>query len=126
MLYQWINEQENSKNMTAVDKYIFGIEDEAVQERMMLLRDIFLHEVPNVQECIRYQMPAYQIGKGYLYLAAYKKHIGIHAIDGLESIEEEIAPYRAKNTRDTLHFLHKNPLPIELVQKIIQAKYGNI
>lgn len=78
--------------------------------------------MPNTEESIRYEMPAYKVGKHHLYFAAYKKHIGFYPVYGLIEIEDEVSEYRAKNTKDSLHFLLNKPLPIELIKKIIKQK----
>jgi uncharacterized protein YdhG (YjbR/CyaY superfamily) len=67
-------------------------------------------------------MPAFKVGKHYLYFAAYRKHIGFYPVYGLTEIEEEVAKYRAKKTKDSLHFMLDKPLPIELIKKIITLK----
>lgn len=71
-------------------------------------------------------MPSYKVGKGYLYFAAYKKHIGFYPVYGVVDMEEEILKYRAKNTKDSLHFKHTEPLPLALIKRIIILKAGNI
>ena len=68
------------------------------------------HEVPDTEESIRYKMPAYTVGKDHLYFAACKKHIGFYPVYGLPELEEEISVYKAKKTKDSLHFLHDKPL----------------
>jgi uncharacterized protein YdhG (YjbR/CyaY superfamily) len=78
--------------------------------------------LPDTTESIRYNMPAYKVGKQYLYFAAYKKHIGFYPVYRQTEIENEIAAYRAKGTKDSLHFLHHKPLPNELIKKIIELK----
>lgn len=54
--------------------------------------------LPEIEEIIRYNMPAYKVGKHHLYFAAYKKHIGFYPVYGLTEIEELISMYRAKKT----------------------------
>jgi uncharacterized protein YdhG (YjbR/CyaY superfamily) len=107
--------------MNEVEKYISSFEGE-VKERLQLLRLLFFEENPSVEESIRYNMPAYQVGKHHLYFAAYKNHVGFYPVYGLVEIEPEIEKYRAKGTKDTLHFMHNNPLPIDLIKRIIQLK----
>jgi uncharacterized protein YdhG (YjbR/CyaY superfamily) len=107
--------------MNEVEKYISSFEGE-VKERLQLLRHLFFEENPSVEESIRYNMPAYQVGKLHLYFAAYKNHVGFYPVYGLVEIEPEIKKYRAKGTKDTLHFKHNNPLPIDLIKRIIQLK----
>jgi len=94
----------------------------AIQERLHLLRKTFFELLPDTEESIRYQMPAYTVGRHHLYFAAYKKHIGFYPVYNLPDLEQELTPYRAPKTKDSLHFPHHQPLPVDLVKKIIVAK----
>ncbi|MDO1447019.1 DUF1801 domain-containing protein [Rhodocytophaga aerolata] len=107
--------------MTEVDKYILQFEP-PIQSRLKSLRELFFELYPNCVESIRYKIPAYKVGMHYLYFAAYTKHIGFYPVYGLWELEEELSAYRAKGTKDSLHFPHNKPLPIELVRKIIKQK----
>lgn len=107
--------------MDTVLQYISGFEPD-IRERLQTLRTLFLETVPGTEESIRYNMPAYTVGKHHLYFAAYKKHIGFYPAYGLSPIENEIGPYKAKRTKDTLHFPHHQPLPLELIRRIILLK----
>jgi len=107
--------------MTEVEKYIQQFEPE-VQEKLNTLRQVFFEILPDTEESIRYKMPAFKIGKHHLYFAAYKKHIGFYPVYGLTEIEDEVSEYRAKNTKDSLHFMLDIPLPIELIKNIIKLK----
>lgn len=107
--------------MNDVDKYIFNFDIE-IQDRLNTIRQVFIDTLPNAQECIRYNMPSFKVGKYHLYYAAFKKHIGFYPISGLPEMENEIAFYRAKGTKYSLHFMHNKPLPLELIEKIIKLK----
>lgn len=67
-------------------------------------------------------MPAFKVGKHHLYFAAYKNHIGFYPVYGLTELEEQLTRYRAKGTKDSLHFKHNEPLPFALIQEIIRLK----
>lgn len=107
--------------MNEVEKYIKQFEPD-IQKKLNELRQLFFKVLPNTEESIRYKMPAYRVGKNRLYFAAYKKHIGLYPVYGLTEIEEEISKYRAKKTKDSLHFMLDKPLPLELIKKIIILK----
>jgi uncharacterized protein YdhG (YjbR/CyaY superfamily) len=107
--------------MNNVERYIAQFEPE-VKDRLTVLRQLFFEVVPDTEESIRYNMPAFTVGKHHLYFAAYKKHIGFYPVYDLPEIEEQIAPFRAKGTKDSLHFPHNKPLPVELIKEIIRAK----
>jgi uncharacterized protein YdhG (YjbR/CyaY superfamily) len=107
--------------MNNVDTYIQQFEP-VIQKRLMVLRKLFFEVLPDAEESIRYKMPAYKVGTYYLYFAAYKNHIGFYPVYGLPEIEDEIFVYKAKKTKDSLHFMHDKPLPVDLIKKIIQLK----
>ncbi|WP_026464988.1 iron chaperone [Adhaeribacter aquaticus] len=107
--------------MTEVEKYIQQFQP-AVQEKLNALRQIFFEVLPDTEESIRYKMPAFKVGKRHLYYAAYKKHIGFYPIYGLTEIEDKVSEYRAKKTKDSLHFMLDRPLSIELIKNIIKLK----
>lgn len=107
--------------MNEVEVYITQFEPE-IQSRLEILRQLFFEVLPNTEESIRYKIPAYKVGKNHLYFAAYKKHIGFYPVYGLSEIEDEVSKYRAKKAKDSLHFLLDQPLPIELIKKIIKMK----
>lgn len=107
--------------MNEIEKYIQQFEPE-VQEKLNVLRQVFFEVLPNTEESIRYKMPAYKVGKHHLYFAAYKKHIGFYPVYGLEDLELSLSQYRAKGTKDSLHFIHNKPLPTELIKEIIRRK----
>jgi uncharacterized protein YdhG (YjbR/CyaY superfamily) len=110
-----------AKNKAMVDEYISSF-DPAIQTRLSELRQLFFEVLPTTEESIRYKIPAFKVGNHYLYFAGYKNHIGFYPVYGLHEIEDELSKYRAKGTKDSLHFLHCEPLPIELIKKIIELK----
>ena len=107
--------------MNDIEKYISQFDNE-IQLRLIELKQLFFEVQPECEESIRYNMPAYKVGKYHLYFAAYKKHIGFYPVYGLTELEEKISEYRAKGTKDSLHFMHNKPLPIDLVKEIIRLK----
>ncbi len=107
--------------MTDVEKYIQQFEPD-VQEKLSTIRQLFFEVLPNTKESIRYKMPAFKVGNYHLYFAAYKKHIGFYPVYGLPEIENDLSEYRAKKTKDSLHFMLDKPLPIALIKEIITLK----
>lgn len=107
--------------MSEIEQYIAQFDLE-IQSRLTELRQLFFQIYPSCEESIRYKIPAYKVGNQYLYFAAYKRHIGFYPVYGLTEIEELLSSYRAKKTKDSLHFLHTKPLPIDLIKKIIVLK----
>ncbi|MEJ8756977.1 DUF1801 domain-containing protein [Pontibacter sp. H259] len=101
--------------------YISGYPD-AVKERMQQLRETIRTAVPDAIESISYAIPKYSLGKKSVWFAAYKNHIGLYPMYGMDALENEIAPYRGPKTKDSLHFLHTKPLPLPLIARIVTYK----
>ncbi len=105
----------------SVDEYIQFFEPE-IQERLKLIHDTILKAAPGAEESIRYNMPAFKLNKHYIYFSAYKKHIVMYPMYGLAELEQELSLYRAKDTKDSIHFLHTKKIPVKLIAKIVKAK----
>jgi uncharacterized protein YdhG (YjbR/CyaY superfamily) len=107
--------------IVTVDQYIAN-QPIAIAERLTNIRELFHKVLPHTEESIRYGMPAFTVSGYHLYIGAYKSHIGMYPMYGIPELEEAIAPYRAEGTKDSLHFKHDAPLPLDLIEKIIHAK----
>lgn len=112
----------NSKP-ASVDEYIAGLDGEP-KERIITIRKAIQKAFPKAEESIRYDMPAFCVNGIHVYFAAFKKHTGMYAAYALGELEEQIRPYRGKGTKDSLHFLHQDPLPVELIIKIARLKFN--
>lgn len=67
-------------------------------------------------------MPAFKVNQTHIYMASYKNHIGMYPMYGMDEIEDEISQYRAKGTKDSIHFPYTKPIPFGLIEKIIKLK----
>ena len=104
-----------------IDLYIQAQESD-VAERLTAIRKLFHEVLPDTEESMRYDMPAFTVGGYHLYMSAYKNHIGMYPMYGIPELDEKMLPYRGKGTKDALHFKHSEPLPIDLIKQIIIAK----
>ena len=103
--------------MTTVDEYIAGFPDD-VQERLQGVRSAIRAALPDGEERVRYGIPAVMLDTRHaVHYAGWKKHIGIYPVPRLDGpLEAEVAPYRA--AKDSLRFLHSEPLPYDLVERL--------
>jgi uncharacterized protein YdhG (YjbR/CyaY superfamily) len=103
-----------------IDAYIDSLPPE-IRERMAQLRDAVHRVGPPVNESISYHMPTFKFGGRRLtYFAGWKNHIAIYAVPPLAlALESDVAPYRA--AKDTLQFRHRDPFPIDLIEKVLAA-----
>ncbi len=101
-----------------VDAYIAQFPAE-VQQKLLQLRELIQSTAPEAEEGISYGMPAYKLNKKPLvYFAGYDQHIGFYATpSGHEAFQKELAGY--KQGKGSVQFPLSEPLPLELIQRII-------
>ena len=104
------------------DDYLLRFSGE-IQDRLKLIRETVLAAYPQARESIRYDMPSFEVNGIYIYVAAYKKHIGIYPMYANTKLEEEVKRYRGNGTKDALHFLHSDELPLEVIRKIVRQRF---
>jgi uncharacterized protein YdhG (YjbR/CyaY superfamily) len=105
----------------SIDAYIATFPPET-QKILEQLRDIVKTAAPEAREKISYHMPALDQNGNLVLFAAWKKHIGFygtsHAI--LEQLKAEVSPYTTE--KGTLQFPYSQPLPAELITKIVKMR----
>lgn len=103
-----------------VDQYIASFPAE-VQDVLESIRGVIRRAAPGTEEKISYQIPTVTLDDKYLiYFAGWKQHVSLYPIHPLdEPLEGEITRYRSG--QDTLRFPLKEPIPLELVERIVTA-----
>lgn len=104
-----------------IDEYI-STQPAQVAQRLTAIRELFHRVLPDTKESIRYNLPAFSVGGYHLYMSGYQKHIGMYPMYGIEELDEQMLPFRGPGTKDALHFKHTEPLPMDLIEKIIVTK----
>lgn len=105
----------------AVDTYIGRYEGE-VRSRLEQLRDLILTEVPEAAESISYGLVGYKLkDKPLVYFGGFAHHVGFYATpNGHEAFKDEFAPY--KQGKGSVQFPLDQPLPIDLIKKVIRYR----
>lgn len=111
--------------INSIDEYIATF-PETVQEILKEIRGVIHSEVPDVQESISYQMPTFKLnGKRIIYIAAFKKHIGIFGASGVvEAFPDELSAYAGP--KGNLQFPINQPIPYDLIRKIVAFRVSKI
>jgi uncharacterized protein YdhG (YjbR/CyaY superfamily) len=105
-----------------IDAYLANVE-EPKRSTLEDLRQTILSLVPEAEECISYQIPAFRVnGKVIAGFAAFKDHLSYFPFSGsiLGQLPEELAGYQ--KTLSALHFPIDKPLPKPLVKKLIDLR----
>ena len=106
-----------------IDNYIAAFPKE-VQSQLQKVRRAIAKAAPDAVEAISYRIPTFRFDGHYLiYFAGFKTHIGLYPVraDGVE-FSAEMARYASGKA--TLKFPLSEPLPLELIAKVVQAKLG--
>ena len=106
----------------SVDEYLAALPDDrrAVMQR---LRDTIRAAAPGAVELISYGMPAFKShGQFVVSYDAYKKHYSLFPASEavVEACRDELKPFLAG--KGTISFKPDNPLPSELVTKVVQVR----
>src|SRR3989442_7892398 len=108
----------NKKQFKTIDEYIKASPTD-VQGILQSLRLTIRKAAPEAVETISYQMLTFKLnGRGLVYFAAFKNHIGFYPIpSGVEAFEKELSPY--KQGKGSVQFPIDQPVPYDLVRRIV-------
>jgi uncharacterized protein YdhG (YjbR/CyaY superfamily) len=105
------------KKFGTIDEYIKTFPPD-VQKTLERLRHTIRKAVPEAEEVISYQMPAFKLKGNLVYFAAFKKHIGFFpTASGVAAFKKELSDYAT--SPGTVQFPLDKPIPYDLVTKIV-------
>ena len=105
---------------TTIDGYQASFPPE-IRQLLDQVRNAIREVMPEAQEMIRYNMPAFRLGKVSVYYAAYKKHIGFYPGSApITVLKEALTSY--KTSKGAIQFPIDKPIPVTLIKKIVNFK----
>jgi len=105
-----------------IDAYLAAL-DVPKRSTLEALRQTILEVIPDAEEGISYQMPAFRLhGKVVAGFAAFKNHLSYlpHSGSVFPQLQEELAHYRTSS--GALQFPVDEPLSKPLVEKLIRIR----
>jgi len=106
--------------MTLVEEYNQN-QVPSIQPKLELLRQAIREVAPEVEEVISYNMPTFKLNKVLVYYAVNKNHIGFYPTPSpILHFQKELKPY--KTSKGAIQFPLDQPLPIDLIQKIVKFR----
>jgi uncharacterized protein YdhG (YjbR/CyaY superfamily) len=97
--------------------------DEPKRSTLQKLRETIVEVIPDAEQGIAYNLPAFRLdGKVVAGFAAFKNHLSYlpHSGSVFGELEDDLATYR-KST-GALRFPIDEPLPKEIVEKLIRVR----
>ena len=106
---------------TSINEYVSTLPENA-QKAMGEIIATIKARVPNAEEHISYNMPAFKVnGEYFIHFSAWKNHIGMYPIPaGNEAFQKQIELYRS--AKSSLNFPLDKPMPIKLIEKFIKFR----
>jgi uncharacterized protein YdhG (YjbR/CyaY superfamily) len=97
--------------------------DEPKRSTLQKLRETIVQVIPEAEQGISYQVPAFRVrGKVIAGFAAFKNHLSYlpHSGAVFPQLQEDLATYR--KSVGALRFPIDEPLPKEIVEKLIKVR----
>ncbi|MGE4056145.1 MAG: iron chaperone [Vicinamibacterales bacterium] len=115
------------RNNPDVTEYIAG-QPGAAQPALKAVRKAIRTALPDAEEVISYQIPAFRLqGRIVLYFAGWKSHYSLYPATARLAREfaEELAPYEASG-KGTIRFPLDAPVPARLIARIAKFRAKEI
>jgi uncharacterized protein YdhG (YjbR/CyaY superfamily) len=106
----------------SVDEYLATLPAE-VQAILQRVRAAIRKALPEAEECISYQIPAYKLHGGtVLYFAGWKQHFSLYPASGdlVAAFGDELEPYVV--SKGTIRFPLSQPVPVKLIGRIAKFR----
>ncbi len=106
---------------TSINEYVSTLPENA-QKAMGEIIATIKDNVPDAEEHISYNMPAFKVnGEYFIHFSAWKNHIGMYPVPaGNEAFQKQIEPYRS--AKSSLNFPLDKRMPIKLIEKFIKFR----
>jgi uncharacterized protein YdhG (YjbR/CyaY superfamily) len=111
-----------SPAIPSVEDYL-AAQPEAARAALLRVRQAIQQAIPEAEECISYQIPAYKLrGRAVLYFAGWKRHFSVYPATGplLAAFAEELAAYAVH--KGTIRFPLSEPVPEALLERIARFR----
>jgi uncharacterized protein YdhG (YjbR/CyaY superfamily) len=109
-----------------IDDYLANL-DEPRRSTLSQLRQTIVRIIPDAEQCVSYGVPAFRLhGKVVAGFAAFKNHLSYlpHSGSVFPELRDDLADYPTSS--GALRFPIDNPLPTELVEKLIAARINQV
>ena len=109
-------------NFKSVDDYIDS-QPQSSKSVLHRVRSIIQKALPEAEEVISYQIPAYKLnGRAVIYFAGWREHYSLYPASGelKAAFKDELARYEV--SKGTIRFPLSEPVPVKLIKRIIKFR----
>lgn len=108
------------RQVASVDEYLAAVPNAQFGALLARIRQIVMEEAPEATESISYGMPAYDLHGPLVYFGAFKAHCSLFGTYTVGQFANELGGF--KTSKGTIQFTPENPLPEDLVRRLVQAR----
>ena len=108
-----------------IDAYLAALPDD-VSASLERLRSIVRETAPKCSERVSYKIPIFRLRKDLVGISAQKNHCSLHSMSPslMKAMDEELKDVKVSGA--TIHFTPENPLPKELVERIVRERMREV
>jgi len=104
-----------------IDAYI-ELQSENTRGILLEIRQTIIKAVPEAEELISYQMPAFRFHGMLVWFAAFNHHYSIFiGRQILDLFQEELRPFELSKSGSAIKIPLDKPVPVQLLSKIIKS-----
>ena len=110
----------SSKKFKTVDEYLSALPTKT-KAILKEVKKTIQQEVPEAEEMISYNIPAFKWHGGLISYAAWKEHISLYPrSSAMEAAIKELSEY--EGSKGTIKFPIDRPIPFNLIKKIVKFR----
>jgi uncharacterized protein YdhG (YjbR/CyaY superfamily) len=104
-----------------IDDYI-GLQSENVRGILTEIRQTIKKAVPEAEELISYQMPAFRFHGMLVWFATFNHHYSIFIPRHiLNAFQDELKPFELSKSKSAIKIPLEEPVPVQLLAKIVKS-----
>lgn len=114
-----------SKPPQNIDSYLIHFPEET-KIKLEQIRKLVKKLAPESEEAMKYGIPTFRLNNTNLvHFAGFAAHIGFYpSPSGIAAFKKELSAY--KNAKGSVQFPLSEPLPLELISKIIEFRINEV
>ena len=108
-----------------IDAYLAPLPDD-VRSSLERVRSIVRETAPESTERVSYRIPIFRLQKDLVGMSAQKDHCSLHTMSPplMEAMAEDLRGVKVSGA--TIHFTPDDPLPRELIAKIVRERMREV
>jgi uncharacterized protein YdhG (YjbR/CyaY superfamily) len=114
-------DERNKRKFTSFDEY-FSTFPKNIREKLEKIRLVIKEVVPEAEETISYNMPAFKFHGILVYFAGYKGHIGLYPGDSKTIVIFKDQLKGFETSKGTIRLPLDKALPLSLIKTIVQFR----